>query len=97
MDFSRASSALEARALASSILEALIISLTKSSTHSIPSIDRSADVDGSSVGASASVGANPTTKYCFPSRHHQHQIKTNIPKPRFLIHKVKIIILLLSF
>lgn len=64
MDFSRASSTLEARALASSMLEALIISLTTSSTQSAPSLGRLFSPDGSSVTATSPfVAAEPDSKY----------------------------------
>lgn len=50
MDFSNTSRAREARALASSIFDALIISLTKSSTHSVLSICTTFAEDKSSAG-----------------------------------------------
>jgi hypothetical protein len=79
-------------------LEALIISLTKSSTHSAPSNERCADADRSSVGgASAPVVATPTTKIALSINTSSKPKQTSIPRPQLLKHKAKIIILLSLF
>jgi hypothetical protein len=72
MDFSKISSSLAARALASSILVAHIISLTNKSTHSAPSTRRLFGVDKLSGAIPFSSFINLTANYAtvrfFPIR-----------------------------
>ena len=87
MDFSKTSRALEARALASSILEALIISLTNSSTHSAPSMERFFGADGSSEDTTSPlVAATPATwtwMLFLPLRDHKYQEATACKKLQY--------------